>query len=196
MIVRWQTDQKKKERWELEVQSVPPPTSLLIDWGVKLIKILQKCNTVLTFPSSSSLSLTLPSLFIPLPPLRHFFFHSPMSLSVQWIICLLLANVMPLLTGLTGSQSHTMQHRLWTLLLKVLLKFLSYFLYRGRCDYRNWLDVSFFFPWSCGSRSRTSTMSSLSVHSQLSGRCLYSHPTDSAGCPVGFSACCLVACCV
>lgn len=42
------------------------------------------------------------------------FFFFMMSLSVQWIICSLLANVMPLLTGLTGSQSHTMQNRSWT----------------------------------------------------------------------------------
>lgn len=47
----------------------------LIDRGVKLIKILQKCNTVLTFPSCSSLSLTLSSLY-PSTSIAPFFFPS------------------------------------------------------------------------------------------------------------------------
>lgn len=194
MIVRWQTDQKKKERWELEVQSLPPshPNRPRSEANQNSPKVQYRSYVSFIFLSFSDTFFSL----CPSTSIEPFFFPFPMSLSVQWIICLLLANVTPLLTGLTGSQSNTTQHRSWTWLLKVLLKFLSNFLYRGRCDYRNWLDVSFFFPWSCGSRSRTSTMSSLSAHSQLSGRCLYSHPTDRVGCAVGFSACCLVACCV
>lgn len=81
--------------------------------------------------------------FFKFPPLqRLFFFFFLMSLSVQWIICLLLANIMPLLTGLTGSQSHTMQNRSWTWLWSSCSSF-SNFHYRGNVI--NKTDNVFFF---------------------------------------------------
>lgn len=109
MIVRLQIKIKGEGREE----SIACP---LIDWGVKLIKILQKCNTVLSFVTSSFLwDVLYFFLFSSNPPLRlYFYFIFLWSLSVQWMTCLLLANIMPLLTGLTGSQSHTMQKCLQT----------------------------------------------------------------------------------
>lgn len=140
MIVRWQTDQKKRERWKFKVCPPPPPNRLRSEANQNSPKVQYRSYVSFIFLSFSDTFFFLyPSTSI--APL----FSFPMSLSVQWIICLLLANVTPLLTGLTGSQSHTTQHRSWTWLLKVLLKFLSNFLYRGRCDYRNWLEVSLFF---------------------------------------------------
>lgn len=114
------TDQKKKERLELwNSKHDLSPNRQRSEANQNSLKVQYRSYLCFIFPS----------LFSACPaPLGHFFLPSPMSLSVQWIICLLLANVTPLLTGLTGSQSHTIQHCSWTWLFKILLKFLSYFL--------------------------------------------------------------------
>lgn len=81
------------------------------------------------------------SYFLPIPSAPLFLFYFFMSLSVQWMTCLLLANIMPLLTGLAGSQSHTMQKCLQTWLWRSCSSFSLNFLYRGGgCHYHGRLE--------------------------------------------------------
>lgn len=113
----------------------------LIDRGVKLIKILQKCNTVISFVTSSFLWGVLCFFRISFqPPLRlyFYFFYVPVcAMNDLFAACQHNATTY-------GShwlaESHNAE-MLANLIMKVLLKFFSNFLYRGGgCHYQDRLE--------------------------------------------------------